>query len=189
MSFAIRGPTLVNCPTQPTCIAHCVLCICQLSRRWQPSLALSKMFEPFLRPRYDIWADFVCKICILVIWIGGFRWKLLEKLLETTRFSRFSTTSNSVFDLGSSSSTTVNSISLSTTLIFVFIHEAQSHAIHSKGDIANSLEWWKFLFNGGTKTKPIHAPSPSFLIRIQYYGLVCSLNDWRYRNDWVVEPI
>ena len=42
--------TLVNCPTQPTCIAHCVLCICQLSRRWQPSLALSKMFEPFLRP-------------------------------------------------------------------------------------------------------------------------------------------
>ena len=41
---------LVNCPTQPTCIAHCDLCICQLSRRWQPSLALSKMFEPFLRP-------------------------------------------------------------------------------------------------------------------------------------------
>ena len=41
---------LVNCPTQPTCLAHLDLCICQLSRRWQPSLALSKMFEQFLRP-------------------------------------------------------------------------------------------------------------------------------------------
>ena len=62
-------------------------------------------------------------------------WKLLEKLSETTKLSRFSTTSYSVFNLGSSSSTTVNSISLSTTLIFVFIREAQSHAIHSKGGI------------------------------------------------------
>ena len=41
---------LVNCPTQPTCIAHCDLCICQLSRRWKHSLALSKMFEPSHRP-------------------------------------------------------------------------------------------------------------------------------------------
>ena len=24
------GARIVNCPTQPTCIAHCVLCICQL---------------------------------------------------------------------------------------------------------------------------------------------------------------
>ena len=44
------GDELVNCPTPPTCIAHCDLCICQLSRRWQPSLALSKMFEPSHRP-------------------------------------------------------------------------------------------------------------------------------------------
>ena len=43
-------PVVVNRPTQPTCNAHCDLCICQLSRRWQPSMALSKMFEPFLRP-------------------------------------------------------------------------------------------------------------------------------------------
>ena len=49
-SLAELGGTLVNCPTQPTCIAHCDLCICQLSRRWQPSLALSKMFEPSHRP-------------------------------------------------------------------------------------------------------------------------------------------
>ena len=50
-SLTIRdGSGLVNCPTQPTCIAHCDLCICQLSRRWQPSLALSKMFEPSHRP-------------------------------------------------------------------------------------------------------------------------------------------
>ena len=31
--------------------------------------------------------------------------------------------------------------------------------------------------------KQIHAPSASFLTRIQYYGLVCSLNDWRYSNE------
>ena len=59
------GWILVNCPTQPTCIAHCDLCICQLSRRWQPSLALSKMFEPSHRPWCGIWVDFFCKICIL----------------------------------------------------------------------------------------------------------------------------
>ena len=44
------GAWVVNYPTQPTCLAHLDLCICQLSRRWQPSLALSKMFEQFLRP-------------------------------------------------------------------------------------------------------------------------------------------
>ena len=36
-------PPLVTCPTQPTCfLFYLDLCICQLSRRWQPSLALSK---------------------------------------------------------------------------------------------------------------------------------------------------
>ena len=55
--------------------------------------------------------------------------KTAQKQSETAIFSRFSTTSNSVFDLGSSSSTAVNSISLSTTLIFVLIHEAESHAM------------------------------------------------------------
>ena len=59
--------TLVNCPTQPTCLAHLDLCICQLSRRWQPSLALSKLFEPLLRPWNGIWVNFFCKICILDI--------------------------------------------------------------------------------------------------------------------------
>ena len=64
-NFSYCGAPLVNCPTQPTCIAHCDLCICQLSRRWQPSLALSKMFEPSHRPWCGIWVDFFCKICIL----------------------------------------------------------------------------------------------------------------------------
>ena len=38
-AVACLGQRLVHCPTQPTCIAHCDLCICQLSRRWHPSLA------------------------------------------------------------------------------------------------------------------------------------------------------
>ena len=112
-------------------------------------------------------------------------WKLLEKLSEITQFSRFFPSSNSVFDLRSSSSTTVNSISLSTTLIFVFIHEAQSHAIRFKGDISNSLEWGKFLLDEDTKTKPIHAPSPSFVSRILNYSLVCSCCSarWKHKDE------
>ena len=56
--FYLVLSVLVNCPTQPTCLAHLDLCICQLSRRWKHSLALSKMFEQFLRPWNGVWVDF-----------------------------------------------------------------------------------------------------------------------------------
>ena len=62
----VGGTPLVNCPTQPTCLAHLDLCICQLSRRWQPSLALSKMFEHLLRPWNGIGVVFFAKYVFFI---------------------------------------------------------------------------------------------------------------------------
>ena len=112
-------------------------------------------------------------------------WKLLEKLSEITQFSRFFPSSNSVFDLRSSSSTTVYSISLSSTLIFVCFHLAQPLTIQLTDDVPNSLDWLKFLLDEDTKTKPIHAPSPSFVSRILNYSLVCSCHSprWKHKDE------
>ena len=114
-----------------------------------------------------------------------FEVKLLEKLSEITQFSRFFPSSNSVFDLRSSSSTTVYSISLSSTLIFVCFHMAQPLTIQLTDDVPNSLDWLKFLLDEDTKTKPIHAPSPSFVSRILNYSLVCSCHSprWKHKDE------
>ena len=114
-----------------------------------------------------------------------------KKLSEITQFSRFFPSSNSVFDLRSSSSTTVYSISLSSTLIFVCFHLAQPLTIQLTDDVPNSLDWLKFLLDEDTKTKPVHAPSPSFVSRILNYSLVCSFHISRLwkRLFWFMEGI
>ena len=113
------------------------------------------------------------------IQIGGLRWKLLKKQSETTIFSRFSTTSNSVFDLGSSSSTAVNSISLFNHTR-ICSHPRGWITCHADLKVIFQIVWNdESFFNGQTNTKPIHAIFTTFLTRIQYYGLVCSLNDWK----------
>ena len=42
---------LVDCPTHLTLFSWFCICICQLSRRWQPSLSWCKMFEPSPGPK------------------------------------------------------------------------------------------------------------------------------------------
>ena len=99
-------------------------------------------------------------------------WKLLEKLSEITQFSRFFPSSNSVFDLRSSSSTTVYSISLSSTLIFVCFHMAQPLTIQLTDDVPNSLDWLKFLLDEDTKTHPLQALSAEFSIIVWFAAVI-----------------
>ena len=60
---------LVNCPTHPLRFAHCDLCICQLSRRWKPSLGVSLMFELLFPGGMSVLNYSFCRISIPWQWI------------------------------------------------------------------------------------------------------------------------
>ena len=56
---------LVNCPTHPIRFAHCDHCICQLSRRWKPSLGVSLMFELLFSGGMSVLNYSFCRISIV----------------------------------------------------------------------------------------------------------------------------
>ena len=56
---------LVNCPAHPIRFAHCDLCICQLSRRWKPSLGVSLMFELLFLGGMSVLNYSFCRISIV----------------------------------------------------------------------------------------------------------------------------
>ena len=56
---------LVNCPTHPIRFAHCDLCICQLSRRWKPSLGVSLMFQLLFPGGMSVLNYSFCRISIV----------------------------------------------------------------------------------------------------------------------------